>query len=145
MKRSAPPACSCFQEPTWGEEHTRSLSSLVVISYAMNVEMCIQAAAVAGYKYAAVQSAKWCFAGDDISEYSEPGTCDYACAGNPDQVWSQHPGAVARVGCFMFWTSQAGDGKPSPAPTCRFAGVTAPTSSVRSQPTQPQASNYGQY
>jgi hypothetical protein len=52
----------------------------------MNVRSCLKLASAAGYQYAGLQAGYWCFAGNDISAYTSPGTCSSPCAGNADEV-----------------------------------------------------------
>jgi hypothetical protein len=71
-------------EPWCGGANSRALT-LLAVKDELTVEFCAERAQAAGYRYAAVQSIAWCYGGNDISKYTEPGTCWMHCNGDPDQ------------------------------------------------------------
>jgi hypothetical protein len=75
----------CFPEPTCGSEWSRAMQ-LLSKSDSLTVEGCLELAAAANYKYAAVQYAFECFGGNDISQYIGRGTCNKPCTGNASQM-----------------------------------------------------------
>ena len=78
----------CFEEPVCNDNPPfadRALSSFYHEDSAMTVEMCQSLVRAAGFKYAAVQSTRFCFGGNDISRYINPGNCNTPCAGNQEQ------------------------------------------------------------
>lgn len=79
----------CYQEPqdVISNHKDKSKRPLVLIkdSGAMTIEMCQQLALDAGYTYAALQFGGQCYAGNDISSYTNI-KCDKACSGNSSQT-----------------------------------------------------------
>jgi hypothetical protein len=54
--------------------------------YDLTIDLCVQIARAAGYKYAAVQHSNECWYGNDISLFTVPETCQMPCSGDPNQL-----------------------------------------------------------
>ena len=73
----------CFAEPDCGAN--RALA-LVAREDAMTMERCAYLAAAKGFTYFGLQWYKECWAGNDISRYTQQGTCNTPCGGNSQQT-----------------------------------------------------------
>lgn len=76
----------CFAEPTCADSTARVLTFLGEDRGGMTIEKCASWAAVRGFRYSAVQWYFQCYGGNDISRYTQPGTCNTPCDGNRGQA-----------------------------------------------------------